>query len=128
MRLLTVLTIAALSIADFGAGQALAAQSTSAWARTHHRHVARGGDRFAYGESHVGQVSGKLRESGNGKLPPEGAALGATPAPPPGKKPANGAAIPVSAASSAPALRCSGSNSTTTECYTATQQMRPLAK
>jgi hypothetical protein len=129
MRLLTVLTIAALSIADFGAGQALAAQSTSAWARTHHRHVARGGDRFAYGESHVGQVSGKLRESGNGKLPPEGAALGATPPPPPpGKKPANGAAIPVSAASSAPALRCSGSNSTTTECYTATQQMRPLAK
>jgi hypothetical protein len=114
MRLLTVLTIAILYLPVFGPG--LAAQSPSA--RHHHRQIVRGGGGSVFEESHVGQASGKLGESGNGKLPPEGAALGATP----DKKPAQ------SGTNGTPSLRCSGSNSTTTECYTATQQMRPLAK
>jgi hypothetical protein len=115
MRLLTVATIAILSLHVFG--QALAAQSPAA-RHPHHRQAVRGGGGSAFQESHVGQASGKLGESGNGKLPPEGAALGATP----DKKPAQ------SGSGATSAVRCSGTNSTSTECYTATQQMRPLAK
>lgn len=119
MRLLAA-TIAILSIAEFGVGQGMATETT--YMRHHHRPIARHSYGALSAESHVGQVPGSLRGSSeSGKLPPEGAALGATPAP---KKPGASATVNATATST----RCSGSNSTSTECYTATQQARPLAK
>jgi hypothetical protein len=114
MRLLKIIAVAILPLSL--SGQPLAAQSQSA--RQHHRQAIHSGSGSRFEESHVGQASGKLGESGSGKLPPEGAALGATP----DKK---GVQI---GTTGIPSQRCSGSNSTSTECYTATQQMRPLAK
>ena len=118
MRLLAA-TIAILSIAEFGVGQGMATETT--YMRHHHRPIARHSYGALSAESHVGQVPGSLRGSSeSGKLPPEGAALGATPAPR-----SLGQRDRERHRDEHPFFR---SNSTSTECYTATQQARPLAK
>jgi hypothetical protein len=111
MRLVALAAVLTVAIPHVGLGQEVATPAQHLQKRMHLR-------AHSSGESRIDQASEKLRGSDRSTLPPEGAALGAT------QKKSGGASGPPAGQST----HCTGANASSTECYTSTQQGRPLIK
>jgi hypothetical protein len=111
MRLVALAAVLAIAVPNVGIGQEVAVPAQHLQKRVHIGvHLS--------AESRVHQVSEKLRAPNRSTLPPEGAALGST------QKKSGGASGPTAGQST----HCTGANASSTECYTSTQQGRPLVK
>jgi hypothetical protein len=111
MRLVALAAVLTVAISNVGIGQEVATPAEHLQKQRHLRV-------HASAESRVDQASEKLRSPNRSTLPPEGAALGSTP-----KK--SGGARGTTAGQS---THCTEANASSTECYTSTQQGRPLIK
>jgi hypothetical protein len=111
MRLVALAVVLTVAFPNVGVGQEVAKPAQHLQKRMHLRV-------HAPAESRVDQASEKLRAPDRSTLPPEGAALGST------QKKSGGA----SGATAGQSTHCTGANASSTECYTSTQQGRPLIK
>jgi hypothetical protein len=111
MRLVALAAALTIVVPNVGIGQEVTASAHHLQKRMHLRV-------HASAESRVDQASEKLRAPDRSALPPEGAALGST------QKKSGGASGPTAGQST----HCTGANASSTECYTSTQQGRPLIK